>query len=459
MAASRQASRQVRLVRIARILSAAGIALVALGMALAGSTKAGLLCIAVLALANFALAWRASRYSSGPPGGDIHSILARSNIIPMFVGDGRGAIRDANDAYLGFLGQKREDLIAGKLRWKETLAPEFEPMAGEFGRQLVTLGASVPTEVELIHADGHRIPVLLGLASMDAIEETAIGFAVELTEWKRSEEELRNAKEAAETANVAKSEFLSNMSHEIRTPMNGILGMLDLALDTTLNADQREFLSLAKRSAESLLEILSDILDLAKVEADKMELDPGEFRVRAAVQEAVKLMRAGAEQKHLELTFQVDDGVPPVLLGDPRRLRQILLNLIGNSIKFTERGEISVRLTRESTASGDVQLHCVVEDSGIGIAMDHQQRIFDAFTQADGSMTRRYGGRGVGLTICSRLTEMMGGRIWVESAPGRGSRFHFTAKFGRPAPRVVKFAGSMALAGRNDRLPDNIQFS
>ena len=423
--------------------------LTAVAIAPAGAAKAILLCIILLTVANLALTWRLSRSLSRPLSADMQSILAKSNIIPMFVGDGRGGIRDANDAYLELLGQKREDLIAGKLRWKGTLAPEFEPMAAEFGRQLVAIGASVPAEVEFTHADGRRIPALLGLASLDAVEETAVGFIVDLTGWQRAQEELRKAKEAAETANVAKSEFLTNMSHEIRTPMNGVLGMLGLALDTPLNADQREYLNLAKRSADSLLDILSEVLDLAEVEAGRLKLDPEAFRLRAAVQGAVDLMLTRAREKDLRLTSQVDDAVPAVLMGDPIRLGQILANLIGNSIKFTDRGEISVRVWRESTANEDVQLHFMIEDSGIGIAFDRQRRIFDAFTQGDGSMTRKYGGAGLGLTISSRLAKMMGGRMWVESAPGEGSKFHFTAMFGRPAPSVVRLASSVALSARS----------
>ena len=375
-----------------------------------------------------------------------------SDVIPMFIGDAEGNIRDANDAYLNLLGDTRQDLLAGKVRWRGRMAPEYAHLGAEFQRQLVSLGVSAPTEVEYIHTDGHRIPALVGLAALDRAEDTAIGFLIDLTARKKAEEELLRAKEAAEAANTAKSEFLANMSHEIRTPMNGILGTLELVLDSPLNTEQREYLDIAKTSADSLLRILSDILDFSKVEARKLDLCPKQFQLRKAMKGATQLMMSRAHEKGLKLTCRVGDAAPDLLIGDEIRLRQILLNLIGNSIKFTDRGEIEVRVTSESRARDTAQLHFVVADTGIGIAPDKQKVIFEPFAQADGSTTRKYGGTGLGLTISSRLVEMMGGQMWVESIPGQGSQFHFTAAF-RPATAMESRNGDDSTLARAPFLP------
>jgi len=550
-------------------------------------SKRIVLCFSLLSLTGFGtVSWLLSRRLSRPLSAGMQTILAKSNIMAMFVGDGRGTIREANDAYLQLLGRSREELAAGQVRWRGTLAPESAKKVAQFQGLLASEGVSPPTEVEYIHKDGHRIPALLGLAALDSSEDTAIGFIVDLSErkrteeslrkseqrlralvdslddiviemdergtfldvwsrsdallprpkaemigqniatildeaitrayldklhaafqtgrsqefeysfqrskepegalhWvmvrfyptrsgdgvaktaclviseitarKRAEEELRRAKEAAEAASVAKSEFLANMSHEIRTPMNGILGTLELVLDTPLNAEQREFLGMAKMSADSLLGILSDILDLSKVEARKLDLNPEEFCLREMVESTGLMLMSRAREKGLELTYHVEDAVPDVLLGDEMRLRQVLLNLIGNALKFTQRGEVEVRVALESRAKGNVELHFVVRDTGIGIAPDKQKLIFEAFAQADGSMTRRFGGTGLGLTISSRLAEMMGGRMWVESTPGEGSRFHFTAVFAMPSTKIVQIRRIVVAApadnqrGKNSR--------
>jgi len=237
---------------------------------------------------------------------------------------------------------------------------------------------------------------------------------------------LVQAKESAEDANRAKSEFLANMSHEIRTPMNGIIGMTELALNTPLSAVQRDYLETVQRSAEMLLVILNDVLDFSKIEAGKLHMESIEFSVRQMLDETLKPFALRAHEKQCELMVDVKPSVPDALVGDPLRLRQVLVNLVSNAIKFTDRGEIVVRVERTRGREDDRAAVCFsVTDTGIGISREKQASIFRAFTQGDGSTTRQYGGTGLGLTICQQLVELMGGRIWVESEPSQGSAFHF----------------------------------
>jgi signal transduction histidine kinase/CheY-like chemotaxis protein/HPt (histidine-containing phosphotransfer) domain-containing protein len=256
-------------------------------------------------------------------------------------------------------------------------------------------------------------------------------------ERKQQDAEFRRAKAVAEAANRAKDEFLANVSHEIRTPMNAILGMTELVLDTALEEDQRQGLKTVKSAADSLLVIINDLLDFAKIEAGKLELDVADFSLRAAVRDTLRALAVRAHKKGLELIYQVQPDVPDGLVGDAGRVRQVLLNLAGNAVKFTDEGEVEVRVAACGLALTDakpqaaIELHFAVRDTGMGIPAEQQERIFRAFEQEDTSTTRKYGGTGLGLTIAARLVALMGGTITVDSAPGRGSTFAFTARFGR----------------------------
>jgi len=287
-------------------------------------------------------------------------------------------------------------------------------------------------ELKFRRKDGSALWVLASLTmTEDETGSVLEGTVIDITGRKRFEEDREKAVAAAEAANRAKSEFLANMSHEIRTPMNGVIGMTEVVLETALTSEQREYLSIVKSSADSLLTVINDILDFSKVEARKLELERVAFDLPALVESAAKSLELAAHDKGLDLHWRIAPEVPTSLTGDPNRVRQILVNVMNNAIKFTEHGSVAVDVFREPDTASSVVLHFTVSDTGIGIPREKQKAIFEAFVQADSSATRKFGGTGLGLAISSRLAQMMDGNIWVESEPGEGSDFHLRIRLGR----------------------------
>ncbi len=358
-----------------------------------------------------------------------------------------GVVLDAGSSVERVLGFRPEDLI-GRNAFDMVHPDDLDQTRS------VLIQASQRPRVPVRHecrsrtAQGEWIAVEAFVTNL--IDEPSVGAIVinfrDVSERRRAEENLLRAMAAAEAANRAKTEFLANMSHEIRTPMNGVLGMTNLLMSTTLSDEQREYASLAKISADSLLTLIDEILDFSKVEAGKLVLEPIEFRLKECVELAVKLQALRAKEKGLGLSCEISPQVPDDVVGDPNRLRQIITNLISNAIKFTERGEVKFRAYAESIAKDSARIHFEIQDTGIGIPEDKQKSIFEPFSQADGSTARRFGGTGLGLTICSRLVEKMSGRIWVESRLGLGSTFHFTVEIGLHQQPARISADSQSLA-------------
>jgi PAS domain S-box-containing protein len=349
------------------------------------------------------------------------------------------------------LGYEDHEIFNKSSEWSSRIHPD--DVHRTLGVLNTYLDGNLPgyeIEHRLRHKDGsYRWILSRGVAFRDADGKPyrMAGSHTDITRLKETEAELRHARDVAEEASRAKSQFLANVSHEVRTPLNGILGMTQLALETLLTAEQRDYLLTTKASVDLLLGVINDILDFSKIEAGKLDLDPHEFSLRHELGATLKSLAVRAHGKGLELGYRVTEDVPDALVGDWLRLRQVVVNLVGNAVKFTEEGEVIVRVTQEQSAlrrrgeaangeppeGAPCHLHFQVRDSGIGIPPEKQRVIFEPFTQGDGSTTRKYGGTGLGLSISDKLVQLMGGRLWVESAPGRGSTFHFTVPL-RPAP-------------------------
>ena len=393
--------------------------------------------------------------------------LVESSLIGVMVAHLDGRIIEANDAFLRMLGYSREDLLAG-LRWDDVTPPEHHAGDQCAIGELKTRGTCQPWEKEYLHKDGRRVPVLVGVTMLEGSDSECICFVVDITQQKATEQELKAAKEAADAASQAKSQFLANMSHEVRTPMNAIIGMTELVLNTPLQPKQADYLKMVMQSGESLLAVINDVLDFSKVESGKVDLEHLPFSLRDCVGDAVKSLALRAHERNLELALDVDPQVPNWLVGDAGRLRQIVINLVGNAIKFTHEGEVVVDVQQIRECEAGAELQFCVADTGIGIPPDKLEKVFEAFEQADSSTTRHYGGTGLGLAIVRRLVELMNGKVWVESKMGEGTRFYFTVCIrlcespppDRIAPRRQALRGTRVLTvddnATNRRIVDEV---
>ena len=381
----------------------------------------------------------------------------------LFVQDNNGRISFMNSAAQKILQTSADDVM-GKLAhdlFHVHYGADGKPVGIEDCpiRRTTAAGGIYDSEDDFFRRlrAGDLIPVQVTSARFEVQGEVSGSITIfrDITQRKAHEQELEQARELALESARAKSEFLANMSHEIRTPMNGILGMLDLLKQTSLDDEQSNFLGIAQSSGKTLLSLLNSILDLAKFEAGKVELEQIPFDLRCTLEETIKLFAPQAQSKSLEISALIDDDVPSQVIGDPTRLRQVLSNLLGNAIKFTEQGEVSLRARVQTLEDERCALHLTLSDTGIGIGPEAQARIFDSFSQADGSTTRHYGGTGLGLTLSREIVTSMGGEIWLESEPGQGSHFHFTVPLQIAESVSDDFVPNPVLAGLRALIVDD----
>ncbi len=355
-----------------------------------------------------------------------------------------GILLSVNPAAATALGYDRTQMIGTPL--SDFLAARSKPFLSPYLDKLRTESSADGAMRVLTSGGSERTWLFRSLRYEEPDAPTyVIGYAIDITEREQAEAALQQARQAAEAATRAKSDFLANMSHEIRTPLNAIIGMTELTLQSPLTTQQEENLEVVRSSGETLLTLINDLLDFSKIEAGKLELEREPFYLQEVINDTLRSLALRARQKSLGLTHRVSPSVPPHLVGDAVRLQQILVNLVSNAIKFTPQGEVGVRVEAAERARDQALLHFSVKDTGIGIPPEKQQIIFAAFTQADASTTRKFGGTGLGLAISSQLVEMMGGKIWVESAPGNGSTFHFTARLGIAPPASLESPARMTL--------------
>lgn len=376
--------------------------------------------------------------------------------LPVYLKDQGGHYLRINRAFETFFNVDRSTLIGHTL--VDLLPPEDVRLHLEKDAALLASRGAQTYEAVVHGRDGIRHDTIYCktvLTQRDGSVAALLGTIIDITARKQAEVEMLQARDAAEAASQAKSNFLANMSHEIRTPMNGIIGMTELALDTALTEEQREYLDIVKSSAESLLAIINDILDFSKIEAGKLEVEEISFDLHRVIADTLKTLALRAHEKNLELVSEVMPDVPCHVFGDPSRIRQVLVNLLGNAIKFTEQGEISMRTELIRLVDGEASLHFSVSDTGVGIASDKQGLIFDAFSQEDTSTTRRFGGTGLGLSISRRLVALMGGEIWLESRLGQGSTFHFSLKLGLDTQPLQPITRQVNLRGRQILVVDD----